>query len=433
MIKRYSLPKMSAIWQDENKYKRWLQVEVLVAQAQAELGIIPKEAAAEIEDKAQFNAARIEEIEKEVNHDVIAFLTNVAEYVGEPSRYIHFGLTSSDILDTALSLLLVEAADILIDDANRLIKALKDQANRYKNTVMVGRTHGVHAEPITLGLKFALWAFEMARNVERLKEARETVRVGKLSGAVGTYSNIDPKVEDCVCKKLNLVPAKVATQVIQRDRHAQYLTALAIVASSLEKFAQEIRGLQRSEVLEVEEPFSKGQKGSSAMPHKKNPIICERICGLARVIRGNALSSLENVALWHERDISHSSVERIIFPDSTTLLDYMLNKFRAVVEGLAVYPEKMQENLQRSQGLIFSSRLLLELVNKGVSREEAYKLVQENAMSALKTKESFEDLVVKDERIARLISKDEIANCFDVSYYLRNIELVFSRLQELQL
>lgn len=430
MIERYSLPHMKEVWGAENRFRKWLEIEILACEAQAELGNVPVEAVTEIRQKAKFKVEEIEEIEKETHHDVISFLTNVAEYVGPSSKYIHFGMTSSDVLDTALALLMREAADILIEDIDKLIKVLYQKAQKYRHTIMVGRTHGIHAEPTTLGLKFALWVFEMHRNLNRLKRAKEIMSYGKISGAVGTYANIDPYVEKYVCKKLGLRPAEVSTQVLQRDRHAEYLTTLAVVASSLEKSAAEIRGLQRTDIHEVEEPFVAGQKGSSAMPHKKNPILCERICGLARIVRANALASLENVALWHERDISHSSVERVIIPDSTLLLDYMLQRFIYIIENLAVYPENMRKNLEKTKGLIFSQKVLLALVEKDIYREEAYKIVQEIAMETWEKGEDFKALLVKDDRVLKYLKREDIEACFDYNYYLRNIDNIFTRLEE---
>ncbi|MDI6690195.1 MAG: adenylosuccinate lyase [Actinomycetota bacterium] len=431
MIDRYCLPRMKAIWGVKNKYQKWLEIEILACEAQAKLGKIPEVAVGEIKAKAGFDLERIDEIERETRHDVIAFLTNVAEHVGPASRFIHYGMTSSDILDTGLALQMVEAANILIADIQKLMDVLKRRAIEHKDTVMIGRTHGIHAEPITFGFKLVLWIFEMKRNLRRLKSARETIRYGKISGTVGTYANVDPYVEEYVCNKLGLRPAQVSTQILQRDRHAEFLTTLGIIASSLDKFATEIRNLQRSDILEVEEPFAKGQKGSSAMPHKRNPIICERISGLARIVRANAFSALENISLWHERDISHSSVERVIIPDSTLLLDYMLNKFTEVMEGLIVYPENMRKNLEKTGGIIFSQRVLLRLVGKGLSREEAYRLVQTNAMRVWHVKENFKDLLLKDTEITKYLSPAEIEDCFDLRYYLRNIDTIFKRLETL--
>lgn len=429
MIKRYTLPAMGTIWEDESKFRKWLEIEILACEAQAKLGNIPKEAVAEIKTKAKFDPKRIAEIEKEVQHDVIAFLTNVAENVGPASKYIHYGMTSSDILDTALALQMREAADILIDDAERILRILKEKSLEHKDTIMIGRTHGVHAEPTTFGLKMALWFFEVGRNLERLKKAKEAVSYGKISGAVGTYASVDPYVEEYVCRKLGLKPAEVSTQVLQRDGHAEYMCALAVVASSLDKFVTEIRHLQRTEVLEAEEPFAGGQKGSSAMPHKRNPVICERISGLSRVIRSNAQAALENVALWHERDISHSSVERVVIPDSTILLDYILNKFIEVMDGLIVYPENMKANLERTRGLVFSQRVLLALVQKGLSREDAYRLVQRCAMKSWGEKADFKEVLLADGEVTRHLSREELDDLFDYEHYLRNVGRIFERLK----
>ncbi len=429
MIKRYTLPAMGAIWEDESKFRKWLEIEILACEAQAKLGNIPKEAVAEIKTKAKFDLKRIAEIEKEVQHDVIAFLTSVAENVGPASKYIHYGMTSSDILDTALALQMREAADILIDGVERILRILKERSLEHKDTIMIGRTHGVHAEPTTFGLKMALWFFEMGRNLERLKKAKEAVSYGKISGVVGTYASVDPYVEEYVCRKLGLKPAEVSTQVLQRDGHAEYMCTLAVVASSLDKFATEIRHLQRTEVLEVEEPFARGQKGSSAMPHKRNPVVCERISGLSRVIRSNAQAALENVALWHERDISHSSVERVIIPDSTILLDYILSKFIEVMDGLIVYPENMKANLERTRGLVFSQRVLLALVQKGLSREDAYGLVQRCAMKSWGEKADFKEALLADGEVTRRLSREELDDLFDYEHYLRNVARVFERLE----
>ncbi|RJQ53044.1 MAG: adenylosuccinate lyase [Actinobacteria bacterium] len=431
MIERYSRPQMKAIWSEHNKFSKWMEIEVLASEAQAELGVIPKEAAAEIRAKAGFDVERIDEIEAEVHHDVIAFVSSMAETIGEAGRWVHYGMTSYDVVDNGLSVRMVEAADLLIEDVTELVRVLKERALEHKDTVMVGRTHGIQAEPMVFGLKPARWAFEMKRNLERLREARETVRAGKVSGAVGTYSNIDPFVEEYVCEKLGLKPAEVSTQVLGRDRHAAFMTALAVVASSLDQIATEIRSLQRTEILEVEEPFESGQKGSSAMPHKRNPVICERVCGLARVIRANAQAALEDVSLWNERDISHSSVERVIVPDSCIALDYILAKMTYVMRGLVVYPANMIRNLELTGGLVFSSRVLLELVEKGVSREEAYGLVQRNAMAAWRGEGKFRELLAADEEVSKLLSAEELEECFDPAYYLRNTAQIFERLEEL--
>ncbi len=427
MIKRYSLDKMNKIWGEENKFKKWLEIEIAVCEVQSDLKKIPKKALSVIKNKAKFDINRIEEIEKIVNHDVIAFLTNVAEYVGHDSRYIHMGLTSSDILDTSFALLLRESADILIDDLTNLLKVLKKLAQKHKKTVMIGRSHGIHAEPITFGLKVSLWYMETMRNIERIKRSKEIISVGKLSGAVGTFSNIDPLVEEKVCKKLKLIPAPCANQVIQRDRHAEYMSNLAIIATTIEKIATEIRHLQRTEVLEASEPFEEGQKGSSAMPHKKNPILSERLTGMARIIRGNLIPCLENNALWHERDISHSSVERVVFPDSAILLNYMITKLTEMLEKIVIYPENMKTNLNKTRGLIFSQRVLLALIDKGLTREKAYKCVQKNAMEVWDKNIDFKDLLINDSEVNKLLSQKDLEKIFDLNYYLRNIDKIFKR------
>ncbi len=422
------MPGMSKIWEDENRFQKMLEVEILASEAMAEQGKVPREALRQIKKKARFNLSRISQIEKKTHHDVVAFIMNVSENVGKASRYIHLGLTSSDVLDTSLSVMMVEAADILIKDLKNLRNALRKKARRYKDTVCVGRSHGVHAEPTTFGLKMALFYEEVNRSIRRLEEARKIIGVGKISGAVGTYAHIAPSVEIYVCKKLKLKPSPISTQILQRDRHAQYLNSLAIIGSSLEKFALELRSLQRTEILEVEEPFSKTQTGSSAMPHKKNPIILERITGLSRILRANALASMENIALWHERDISHSSVERVIIPDSTILLDYMLNKFTEVIEGLTVYPENMKKNLNKTKGLIFSQRVMLELVKKGLARNEAYRIVQNAALKAWEKKADFREILLTDTRLEEHLSSREIENCFSLEYHLKNVDRVFKRL-----
>ncbi len=427
MIERYSLPKMKAIWSEENKYRKWLDVEIAACEAHASLGVIPKDALAQIKQNADFDIDRIREIEIEVQHDVIAFLTSVNEFVGAPGKYIHFGMTSSDVVDTGLSLTMREAMDLLIEKASAFSALLREQAEKYRHTIMIGRTHGVHAEPITFGLKLLIWHNEMERNLTRLRDARENINVGMISGAVGTYANIDPEVERMVCKKLGLTPEAASNQVIQRDRHAQYMTALALTAASLEKFAMEIRGLQKTEVHEVEEPFGKGQKGSSAMPHKKNPVICERVCGLARLVRTNALAAMENIALWHERDISHSSVERVIIPDSTLALDYMLEKFTYVIEELNVYPENMDRNINATRGLIYSQRVLLALIDKGVSREDAYRIVQRNAMKVWDSQDDFLTLLKQDQDVTDALKREELDPLFDALYYVRHVDEIFNR------
>ncbi len=427
MIERYSRPEMRKIWSEQNKFDKWLKIEILACEALAELGEIPKSSLQNIKKKARFNIKRINQIERETKHDVIAFLTNISENVGKDSRYIHLGLTSSDVLDTALAIQLKEASNILLIDLNRLAQALKEKAFQYKDTVMIGRSHGIHAEPITFGLKMALWHDEIKRNIVRMKRAKDIISYGKISGAMGTFANIDPAVEEYVCKKSGLTAAPLSSQIIQRDRHAEFMSTLAITASSLAKFAVEIRQLQRTEVLEAEEPFSKGQKGSSAMPHKRNPIISERISGLARIIQGNSLAAYENVVLWHERDISHSSVERVILPDSTILLSYMTNLMVNLIKNLVVYPENMKKNLLKTQGLIFSQRVLLELAKKGVSREDAYQRVQRNAMSARKNGKSFKNLLLADKEIRKNLSEKDIKRVFSVKYHLKNIDFIFNR------
>jgi adenylosuccinate lyase len=427
MIERYSRPQMKKIWSDRNKFDQWLKVEIAVCEAWAELGQIPREDVFKIR-KASYNLDRIAKFLDVTHHDMTAFLNSVAESLGTESRFIHLGLTSSDIMDTALSLQLTQAADILMKDVAELISVTEDKAVEHKYTIMMGRTHGVHAEPITFGLKVALWIEEMKRNAQRLAEAKQNISVGKISGAVGTYATVPPQIEKLACAKLGLTPAPISSQIIQRDRHAQFLTTLAIIASSLEKFATEIRGLQRTEVREVEEPFEEGQTGSSAMPHKRNPELCERICGLARLIRGHALTSLENIALWHERDISHSSTERIILPDSCLAVDYMLSIFTSIMKGLKVYPENMRRNIESSQGLVFSQRVLIALIDKGLTREEAYKMVQDNAMKAWEEKKDFLGLLKVDRRITAHLSKAELNSLFDYGYYLKHVDEVFERL-----
>ncbi|MBI5632598.1 MAG: adenylosuccinate lyase [Nitrospirae bacterium] len=427
MIERYTRKEMGRLWEPENRFRKWLDVEIAACEAWADLGKIPRAALAVIKKKAGFDVRRIDEIEAVVKHDVIAFLTSVAEKVGPESRYVHKGLTSSDIVDTAQSLLMKEAAGIIIKDLKGLIAVLKEQAFRYKNTICIGRSHGVHAEPMTFGLKFTLWYEEAKRNLERMEKARKIISIGKFSGAVGTFSNIPVAIEEKVCKKLSLKPEPIATQVVQRDRHAEYLSTLAIIAASIEKIVIEIRHLQRTEVLEAEEPFAKGQKGSSAMPHKRNPVGCENLSGLARVVRTNALAALENVALWHERDISHSSVERVIIPDSTILVDYMLNRLTGILSGLQVYPERMMENLNRSYGLYNSQNMLISLTEKGMSREDAYALVQKNAMMSWKTRKQFKTLLSKDREVKKYLSAKELNNIFDLNNYFRNIDYIFKR------
>jgi adenylosuccinate lyase len=431
MIKRYTLPEMGNIWSEKNKFQKWLDVEIAVCKAWNKLGKIPDEALKEIIEKTHIDnetVERINELDKVYNHDVLAFVSAVAEQVGENGRYIHLGLTSSDVIDTALALIMRESLDLLIKDVEKLLEVLKENAFKYKNTVMMGRTHGVHAEPMTFGLKFALWYEEFKRNKRRLENAREVISVGTISGAVGTYSNIPPELEELTLKELNLKPEPVANQVIQRDRHAEYMTALAITASSLEKIAVEIRHLQRTEVLEAQEPFKKGQRGSSAMPHKKNPITCERITGLARIIRSNSLPAMEDIALWHERDISHSSVERVILPDSSIALDYILNLTINVLKDLVVYPENMKKNMDKSKGLYFSSKVLVALVEKGLSRDQAYDIVQRNAMKAWDTENlMFKDALLQDPEVMSYLSKEELDKIFDVNEFLKNIDYIYNR------
>lgn len=428
MIERYTRPEMGSIWKDEFKYSVWLQIEILACQARANLGEIPQQDVDVIIAKAQFDVKKILEIEETTQHDVIAFLTNVAEYVGPESRHIHYGMTSSDILDTTLSYQMKIAGELLLKELDLLKHSLKKRAIEHKNTLCIGRTHGIHAEPTTMGLKFALWYEEVKRNINRLQNAVETISVGQISGAVGTFDHLSPKVEEFVCEKMGLKPEPISTQIIQRDRHAEYLTALAIIGSTLEKITTEIRHLQRTEVLEVEEYFSKGQKGSSAMPHKRNPIVSERISGMARLLRGNAIAALENIALWHERDISHSSVERVIVPDSTIILDYMISKTRSLIDNLLIYPDNMLDNLNLTRGLVFSQKVLLKITEAGASREDAYKLVQTHAMDvwADKSKDFFSELINSSE-IKEYLSEDELKQIFDYSKMLSNVDYIFNR------
>ncbi|QGQ44135.1 adenylosuccinate lyase [Metabacillus sediminilitoris] len=428
MIERYSRPEMSAIWTEENKFKAWLEVEILACEAWAELGVIPKEDVALLRKNASFDVNRINEIELETRHDVVAFTRAVSETLGEERKWVHYGLTSTDVVDTALSYLLKQANDILLKDIENFIQILKDKAQEHKYTVMMGRTHGVHAEPTTFGLKMALWYEEMKRNLDRFKRAAAGVEFGKISGAVGTYANIDPFVEKYVCEKLGTQPAPISTQTLQRDRHADYMGTLALIATSIEKFAVEIRGLQKSETREVEESFAKGQKGSSAMPHKRNPIGSENMTGIARVIRGYMLTAYENVPLWHERDISHSSAERIILPDATIALNYMLNRFGNIVKNLTVFPENMKRNMDRTQGLIYSQRVLLALIDTGMTREEAYDLVQPKAMEAWEKQVPFRGLIEAEEKITARLSAETIEDCFDYNYHLKGVDTIFERL-----
>ena len=427
MIPRYTPPEMGRIWSDQSRYDSWLRVESAAADAMATHGVIPADAARDIREKGSVDVSRVEEIEAVTRHDIIAFTTAVAEKVGPAARWLHFGLTSSDVLDTALALQLREACAILLTDLDGLADAVRARAEEHRHTPMIGRTHGVHAEPMTFGLKLVLWFDEICRSHDRVERARDIVSVGKISGAVGTYAHLDPAVERAVCERLDLRPARVASQIIQRDRHAELASALAITGASLEKFAVEVRGLQKTEIGEVEEPFAKGQKGSSAMPHKRNPIGCEQITGLARLLRANAMAALDNVALWHERDISHSSVERVILPDSFCVLDHMVRRFTGIVRGLVVYPTRMLENLERSRGVIFSGTLLLELARRGTTREEAYQWVQRNAMRSHDEQTDFKTLVLNDPKVADVLSREEIEQVFDLSVQLRHVDEIFDR------
>ncbi len=427
MIERYSRPPMKRVWSDENKFDKWLEVEIAVCDAWAELGVIPREAIPKIK-MGRCNYKRMAEILRETHHDMTAFLSTVSESLGEESRFIHLGLTSSDVIDTALSLQMVEAAELLTKDMKELISVLAQKAIEHKYTPIIGRTHGVHAEPTSFGMKLALWVEEMRRNLQRLTEAKKTIAVGKISGAVGTYATVSPEVERKACQKLKLNFAPISSQILQRDRHAQFMTVLAIMASSLEKFATEIRGLQRTEVREVEEPFSVGQTGSSAMPHKRNPELCERICGLARMVRGYALTAMENIALWHERDISHSSTERVIIPDACLVLDYSLALFSSVVKGLQVNHQRMKKNMELTKGLVFSQRVMLALIDKGMSRQKAYELVQRNAMIAWKENKHFMAQLKNDAEVADILPAEELKSLFDYRYYLRHIDEIFERL-----
>lgn len=429
VIERYTLPEMGNIWTDNYKFQTWLQVEIAVCEAQADLGYIPAEAVREIKAKANFDVNRVLEIEAEVRHDVIAFLTNVNEYVGDSGRYIHLGMTSSDVLDTALALQMVVSLDLIIQKQEELITVIREKAREHRYTVMIGRSHGIHAEPITFGFKLAGWLAEVLRNQQRLHTLRQTIAVGKISGAVGTYANIEPKVEALACEKLGLQPDTASTQVISRDRHADFLQQLALVTASLERFAVEIRNLQRTDVLEVEEFFSKGQKGSSAMPHKRNPIRSERLTGMARIVRGNAVAALENVALWHERDISHSSVERVILPDSCILTHFMLREAINLIKNLLVYPENMAQNMNCYGGVVFSQKVLLALIDKGMNREEAYKIVQESAHMVWNKKDgNFQDLICTDSRVTEKLSPQEIESCFDPQNHLQHLDQIYQRL-----
>jgi len=428
MISRYTRPEMAKLWSLKNKYQKWLEIEILVCEAWAEKGVIPKEALAKIKEKASFSVERIAEIETQVKHDVIAFISNVEENIGPEGRYLHLGLTSSDILDTANAVLLKEAMEIILEDVEEVMSILREQAFAYKDTPMIGRSHGVHAEPITFGLKLALWYEEMRRNKKRLQQAKEDISYGKISGAVGTFAHLEPEIEEYVCPKLGLKPAPITNQIIQRDRYAHYFTALAILAGTIEKIALEIRHLQRTEVLEVEEPFTKGQKGSSAMPHKRNPIQCENLCGLARLVRTNAIAALENIALWHERDISHSSVERVIMPDSTILSDFMLHRLKKILANMEVYPERMLKNLNLTKGLIFSQALLLALVKKGLPRQKAYEMIQDCAMRVWQGEQDLKTQVLSHKEIKVYLTPAEIEKIFDLKYCLRHVDKIFARI-----
>ena len=428
MIERYTLSKMGNIWSEKHKMEIMLKIEILACEAMTKLGLIPKPAMEKIRKNAGFDIEEVKKIEEKTKHDVVAFIVNVGERLGPESRYLHMGLTSSDLLDTALSVQCVEASDIIIADLKKLLVVLKAKSKKYKDTVCIARTHGVHAEPTTFGLKLAVWYDETKRNLERMEQAKEAIRIGKMSGAVGTYANIDPSVEEFVCEKLNLKPANVATQIIQRDHHCQFVTTLALIGSSLNKFATEIRLLQKTEVLEVEEPFFKGQIGSSAMPHKRNPITCERVSGLSRLLRANAQVAFENISLWHERDISHSSAERIILPDSTIILNYMLNKFIPLLEGLLVYPKNMISSLTKTKGLIYSQRVLLELMKKGLTRDEAYSIIQSCAMQVWQETSDFKDVLNRDRRVRKYLKTSEIEACFDIKYYTRHRDRIFKKL-----
>ncbi len=428
MIERYTHPEMKRIWSLENKFKKWLEVEIYALEALTELGLVPKEDVQKIRENATFDVERIKEIEAETRHDVIAFVNCVAESLGPEKRYLHYGLTSSDVVDTAMSALMKEAVELIMEDIDELIEVLKEKAREHKNTVMIGRTHGVHAEPTTMGVKFALFYTEMQRNKERLERAKDTISAGKISGAVGTYANVPPYVEEYVCKQMGLNPAPVSTQIIQRDRHAELMTTLAIIGGTLDKLATEIRGLQKSETREVEEPFYQGQKGSSAMPHKRNPVVSERISGLVRILRGNAGGALENQPLWHERDISHSSIERVIIPDSTIILKYILGQGIRIVRDLKVNPERMKKNIEETYGLVFSQQVLLKLIDKGIVRDEAYVMVQRNAMKAWEEERSFLQILKEDSEVMGYISGQELDECFDPKYHLKNINAIFDRL-----
>lgn len=427
MISRYTFPRMGQVWSLTKKFDTWLEIEILACEAQAELGLIPNESAKRIRSQAGYDLEEISTIENKVRHDVVAFLTSLANRIGPDARYVHLGMTSSDVLDTTLAVLMREAGQIIVEDLDALASSLKTKALEYKRTPILGRTHGIQAEPTSLGLKFLSWYEEVVRNKDRMETAVDEISFGKISGVVGNYGNISPDVEKYVCEKLELQPEPVSTQIVQRDRHAHYLSVLAVTAASIERFATEVRSLQRSEIGELEEPFRSGQKGSSAMPHKRNPIVCERMCGLARLVRTNALASLENIALWGERDISHSSSERVIIPDSTIMVDYMLRKFKDVVDNIAVHEERMLENISMSKGLVFSERVLLELVKKGLSREEAYEIVQRNATVVLEADKNFRDVLLEDKELTDKLTTDELDACFDMEEHLKNVDRIFKR------
>ncbi len=427
MIDRYTLSKMGNVWSDQHKMEIMLKIELLACEQMCKLGLIPKQALEKVKKNAKFDLEEVRKIEEKTKHDVVAFIVNVGQNLGPEARYLHMGLTSSDLLDTALSVQCVEASDILIGDLKKLLNVLKMKAKKYKDTVCVARTHGVHAEPTTFGLKLAVWYDETRRNLERMEQAREMMRIGKMSGAVGTYANVDPSVEDYVCEKFNLKPANVATQIIKRDHHAQFVATLALIGSSLNKFATEIRLLQKTEVLEVEEPFFKGQIGSSAMPHKRNPITCERISGLSRILRANAQVAFENISLWHERDISHSSAERVILPDSTMALNYMINKIIPLIDGLLVYPKNMIESLTRTRGLIYSQRVLIELMKKGLTRDAAYAIIQNCAMQVWQETSEFKEVLCRDRKVRKYLKTNDIEACFDIKYYIRHRDRIFKK------
>ncbi|MTI61744.1 MAG: adenylosuccinate lyase [Firmicutes bacterium] len=428
MLSRYSLPEMEKVWSEESKYKKWLAIELAACRAWAKLGRIPEKDLKKIEGNISLDLKRIKEIEKTTRHDILAFVEGINETLGEESKYIHMGLTSSDVKDTALALQLCDAHDLILRDLKKLKKKLGEQSYQHKDTIMIGRTHGVHGEPTTWGLKLAIWYTEIDRHIMRMERVKEFIAVGQISGAIGTYASVDPRVEELVCEELGLEPAPVSNQILQRDRHADFLNNLALIAASLEKFATEIRNLQRTDILEVEEGFRKGQKGSSAMPHKKNPIICERVSGLARVVRGNVLPGLENIALWHERDLTHSSVERVIIPDSTILVNYMLNKFTMVLDELLINKDRMKENMNRTHGLIFSQKLMLSLVDKGLVREKAYDIAQRNALKAWEERASYQELIKGDQEVSKYLTEEEIDRIFDYRSFLKEVDYIYQRI-----